>query len=138
MERQFEGIRMNRADGADSLALARRLREAREYIGLSQESVAEYLGLSRPSVSSIERGTRKVSSFELKHLAELYRKSVAFLLGIGNETDDNWSVDSYTKALFRTTQKLDDTDRDQVLRFVEFLKHGPPLNAGITYNDTSD
>lgn len=125
---------MNRSDikqgtihDTDALELAKRLREAREYIGLSQGSVAEHLGLSRPAVSSIERGTRKVSSFELKHLAELYRRSIAFFLDINDETDDNRSADSYTEALFRTTQRLDDADRDQVLRFAEFLRHGPAL-----------
>ena len=120
-------IKQDITHDADALALAKRLREAREYIGLSQESVAEHLGLSRPAVSSIERGTRKVSSFELKHLAELYRRSVTFFLDIGNETDDDWSTDSYTEALFRTAQRLDDADREQVLRFAEFLEHGPPL-----------
>lgn len=68
-----------------------------------------------------------MSSFELKHLAKLYRRSVAFLLDINNETDDDWSADSYTEALFRTAQRLDDADREQVLRFAEFLEHGPPL-----------
>ena len=113
------------ATDGDTQALAERLREARDYVGLSQEAVAEYLGVPRPAVSSMERGTRKVSSLELKRLAELYRRSVAYFLGADSESEVMLGVDSYTGALFRATQSLDETDRDQVLRFAEFLKQGP-------------
>ena len=110
----------------DALGLAERLREARDYVGLSQEMVAEHLGVPRPAVSSIERGTRKVSSLELKRLASLYRRPVTFLLGTDAEPDFTMSPDSFVGALFRATQELDESDRDQVLRFAEFLKQGPP------------
>ena len=42
-------------------ALGERLREAREYVGLSQETVANALTIPRPSVSDMESGKRKVS-----------------------------------------------------------------------------
>jgi len=45
---------------ADEERLSQRLREAREYLGMSQEFVAEHLGLSRASVSAIETTKRKV------------------------------------------------------------------------------
>jgi DNA-binding XRE family transcriptional regulator len=44
------------------------VREAREYVGLSQEAVAKALGIPRPSVSSMESGKRKVSMIELQQL----------------------------------------------------------------------
>ena len=113
-------------DDADAQALAERLREARDYVGLSQELVAEHLGVPRPAVSSMERGTRKVSSLELKRLAALYRRPVTFLLGTDAEPDVTMSPDSFVGALFRATQELDESDRDQVLRFAEFLRQGPP------------
>ena len=114
----------------DAQALAERLREARDYVGLSQEMVAEHLGVPRPAVSSIERGTRKVSSLELKQLAALYRRPVAFLLGTDTETEAAMDGDSFAGALFRATQELDESDRDQVLRFAEFLRQGPPPRNG--------
>ncbi|MBC7362517.1 MAG: helix-turn-helix domain-containing protein [Candidatus Aminicenantes bacterium] len=52
--------------------LARRLRQARESAGLSQEKVASALHLSRPAIAQIEAGKRKVSSIELVTLARLY------------------------------------------------------------------
>ncbi len=111
---------------ADTRALADRLRDARSYLGLSQENVAEHLGIARPAVSAIERGTRKVSSLELKRLATLYRRSVSYFLDAEPESAVVLGADSFDGALLRATQALNEADRDQVLRFVEFLKQGPP------------
>ena len=61
--------------------IAERLREARDYLGLSREFVAEHLGIPRASVSAIETGRRKVNSLQLKRMASLYKTSIAFLLG---------------------------------------------------------
>ncbi len=70
-------------------SMGARLRQAREYLGLSQEAVAEALGVPRASVSAMESGRRKVSSLELRD---------------------------------RATKNLTQEDREQVLRFAEFLK----------------
>ena len=110
----------------DIQALARRLRESREYLGLSQEVVAERLGVPRASVSAMEAGKRKVSSMELRDLARLYRTSIEQL--IGEETDQ----DPVVGALYRTARNLTQEDREQVLRFAEFLRSAgaaPPPEA---------
>jgi transcriptional regulator with XRE-family HTH domain len=112
-------------DGSDARRLAERLRQAREYLGLSQEAVAEYLDIPRPAVSSIENGTRKVSSLELKRLAELYRRPIAYFLD-DEAAEPVLRADKYTGALFRVVTNLSDTDREQVLKFAEFLRQGPP------------
>ena len=62
-------------------ALGLRLKEAREYLGMSQEFVAEQLGVPRASVSTMETGKRKVSSLELKQLARLYKADNPTLFG---------------------------------------------------------
>ena len=113
-----------------TMQLAERLREARDYIGLSQESVAEHLGLTRPAVSAIEHGSRKVSSLELKKLAHLYRRPIVHFLEPESGSNAVLSADPFTTALFRATHDLDDTDRDQVLKFAEFLRQGPPPQRG--------
>jgi transcriptional regulator with XRE-family HTH domain len=100
----------------DIQALAHRLRESREYLGLSQEVVADHLGVPRASVSAMEAGKRKVSSMELRDLARLYRTSVQHLLG--EEPDQ----DPVVGALYRTARNLTHEDREQVLRFAEFLR----------------
>ncbi len=104
--------------------LGERLRESREYLGLSQEAVAEALGIPRPSVSAIEAGKRKVSSVELTRLARLYRRPYEFLLGEQGTNDD--AVDDTSKELYRAASELSDTDREQVLRFAQFLKRAGP------------
>ena len=48
--------------------LAQKLREAREYLGLSQEYVSQQTKMTRPAISEAEAGRRKVESLELKRL----------------------------------------------------------------------
>jgi transcriptional regulator with XRE-family HTH domain len=113
-ERTAEEKRHQQTD--DVVALAKRLRESREYLGLSQETVAEHLGVPRASISAMEAGKRKVSSIELRDLSRLYRISVEQLLG--KESED----DPVVGALYRTARTLTPEDREQVLRFAEFLR----------------
>src|SRR6266571_7540336 len=65
----------------DRKTLGERLREAREYLGFSQEEVATFLGVSRSALSLIETGQRKVDALELKKLAGLYKRSVGYFTG---------------------------------------------------------
>jgi transcriptional regulator with XRE-family HTH domain len=100
---------------SEELALAQRLREAREYIGLLQDDVAAALDIPRASVSAFESGKRRVSSLELRRLGRLYRRPVAWLL---NEEGAELEMDA---PLHRVTEALSDHDKEQVLRFAEFL-----------------
>lgn len=94
--------------------LGQRLREAREYLGLSQDETAKAIGIPRTSVHAIEAGKRKVSGLELRRLGRLYRRSVAWLLG-----ED--APDPTSEPLLRAAKALSETDREQVLRFAQFL-----------------
>lgn len=99
--------------------LGERLRGSREYLGLSQGEVADQMNLSRPAITNIESGRRKVSTFELARLARLYRQSYDYFLGEAPEVAE----DETTGALFRTTRDLSDGDKEQVLRFAQFLRN---------------
>ena len=107
----------------EHLQLGRRVREAREYLGLSQESVAEYLGIPRASVSAIETGRRKVSSGELQQLAHLLKRPITALLGEDDMVETEEPADPTFRALFRTARALSPEDRQHVLRFAQFLRH---------------
>lgn len=98
-----------------SLELADRIRAEREYLGLSQEQVSRALSVSRAAVSAIETGRRKVSSVELARLAKLFGTSTDRLLGSEVPADES------VTQLFRATKDLSAHDKDQVLRFAEFL-----------------
>jgi transcriptional regulator with XRE-family HTH domain len=104
------------------IELGARLRESREYLGLSQDEVASALGIQRPAVTLIESGGRKVEAIELKKLATLFGTSVEFLLtGQRNTSPD----DEKLAYLARATQGLSDSDLDQLLRFSDYLRTSP-------------
>ena len=98
--------------------LGKRIREEREYRGLSQEEVARYLGVPRSAVSLIESGARRVSAEELSQLARLYQISMESLTRHGDEEVEPESV----RLLARATAELSPTDRNEVLRFAQFLR----------------
>lgn len=100
--------------------VASRIREARESLGLTQEEVSGALGIPRTSVHAMETGKRGVSALELRRLARLYRRRVEWLLGEEEET----LVAAADGALYRATRDLSEEDKDQVLRFAEFLAAG--------------
>ena len=108
----------------ESAEVGRRLRSARETLGLTQEDVAAALNLQRTSVIAMEAGKRNVTALELRRLARLYRRDVTWLLGEGQETLDTAAAEN--QALFRATAQLSDEDKEQVLRFAQFLAAGKP------------
>lgn len=112
------------------LELATRLREVRDYLGFSQQFVAESTGIPRSAISDIERGVRRVEALELRRLARLYRHPVGYFLG----KDDGEDVTpTEVQALARAAQDLTPEDREELLRFANFLRqHGrtTPRNGG--------
>lgn len=98
--------------------LGRRLREARDYAGLSQDFVAAHTGLRRTAISDIERGKRQCTGPELRLLASLYGRTADSILGA-----EELEPDDAVRALNRTVTALDEADRAEVLRFAEFLRN---------------
>ena len=72
--------------------LGRRLREAREASGMTQEQVSRELGLSRASVAQMELGNRQVTSLELDRLAYLYVRDIRQFLAETFEPQDALTV----------------------------------------------
>lgn len=116
---------MNARDESEEqrAAIAQRLREGREYVGLSQEEVAQALGLSRPAITNIETGNRRVEAVELDKLATLYRQSVIYLL-TGEDPVESTSP-LQVAFLARALQGLSKKDVEEVARFATFLKRSP-------------
>lgn len=105
----------------DRSLLAERLKQAREYLDLSQDEVAKAVGLPRTAISLIESGQRKVDALELKRLAGLYQRSVSFFTG--DVPADQLPDD--IEHLARTAKKLSSRDRQELARFAEFLTARP-------------
>lgn len=115
-----EPTRKDTDEGTEGYAsMGARLRQAREFLGISQEAVADVLGVPRASVSAMESGRRKVSSLELRDLSRLYKRPLDWFYGAEN---DPIAEDETVSALFRATSNLNQEDKEQVLRFAEFLK----------------
>lgn len=100
--------------------IGRRLKETREYLGLSQDEVATAIKIARPAISLVESGERKVDALELKKFADLYRQSVAYFLGETDETATALAKD--VAFLARTATQLTPEDQKELLRFAQFLK----------------
>ena len=96
-----------------------RLREARDYLGLSQQEVATALSLPRTAVSMMESGQRGVDSLELKALAKLYQRPITFFTGEEEVLGSDVGAD--VALLAKQVAKLSDQDRSELLRFSEFL-----------------
>lgn len=105
--------------------IGERLRQAREYLELKQEEAAEAIGLSRSALSLVENGRRKVDAVELARFAEVYGQTIESLTG--NSTTP--PLPESVQALARAATELSADDRDELLRFAEFLQsRGPRSN----------
>lgn len=111
----------------DRKALGERLREAREYLGFSQDQVATFLGIPRSALSLIETGQRKVDALELKKLAGLYKRPVGYFTG---EEAGDVSFSADVKHLARKVSELSADDREELGRFADFLRARKPKKEG--------
>jgi transcriptional regulator with XRE-family HTH domain len=99
--------------------LGERLRDARKYLGLKQEDVAAYLKIPRTALVDIESGQRRVEAIELTRLAKLYKQPVSYFTGEDEEAAD-LSVEA--AHLARQASELSKKDREELNRFVEYLR----------------
>ena len=99
--------------------LGERLRQARKYLGLSQEEVATYLKVPRTAVTGIESGQRRVEAIELKRLAEMYQQPVSYFTG---EDAEAAALPVDVAHLARAATQLSVRDREELGRFAEYLR----------------
>lgn len=99
--------------------LGERLREARKYLGLKQEDVAAYLKIQRTALGDIESGRRRVEAIELTRLAKLYKQPVSYFV---DEEAGAAALPPGVAHLARRAAELSDTDREELGRFVEYLR----------------
>lgn len=108
-------------DGAvERRRLGGKLRQAREYVGYSQDEVAGFLKVPRTAVTNMENGQRKVDALELKRLADLYRRPVNHFTS--DDDDAGAALPTDVAHLARQAAALSPKDREELGRFAEFLK----------------
>ncbi len=109
-----------RSKQASRRSLGERLREAREYLGFSQEEVATFLGIARSAMSNVEAGQRKVDALELKKLAALYKRPLDHFTG--EEPIGEPPLPEDVAHLARKAAELSRDDRAELARFADFLR----------------
>lgn len=95
-------------------ALARRIREARESLDLTQAEVARELGVHRPTISEIEAGRRALNSLELYQLSRIFAVTVSDLL-----REEPLKTSEVERALFRRQGLDTPVTRRALRRFVQ-------------------
>ncbi len=109
--------------------IGRRLRRARENLGLSQEELARRLDYNSPTtVSNFESGERKISIADLQRVAGILGLPLGYFLGEGgNDVDTNY-------FRFRA-REVRPGARKAVATFLSFAKqHGrvPSIPSGLS------
>jgi transcriptional regulator with XRE-family HTH domain len=113
------------APDPNRIALGARLREAREYLGLSQDEAAKAVGIARSAVSLIESGQRTLDALELQKFAQAYGRTTEFFLGEVRSI----VADPATEHLARSWGSLTEQDRQELAQFAEFLRARKKLSG---------
>ena len=94
--------------------LGRKLKDLREKIGFSQKFVAKELEITRQAIINIESGKRKIDSFELFKLADLYNISVTDLI-----TEQEPQISNFQEAIVHLRNKnlLDEEEKKALFEF---------------------
>jgi len=106
-------------DRSERMQLGDRLRDARNYLGLTQEEVAAALSIPRTALTDIEGGRRRVEALELARLAKLYRQPLSYFTG-GDESAAALPPD--VAYLARQAASLSSQDREELGRFADYLR----------------
>lgn len=88
---------MSEAQNKMMFIIGKRLKQARETLGYTQEQVAEKLDIGRPRYSDIENGKRNIPLKELYAFCEFFARPIEYFL------KESAVVESGFKVLFRKT-----------------------------------
>ena len=107
----------------EAVQLGMRLKEAREYVGITQEEAANHLSLRRSAISEMEAGKRGVGALEMKSLAALYERPTSWFTG-----EIEQQVPEDVAFLARTVSDLSENDKGELASFAEFLRARSKVN----------
>ena len=104
------------------VAIAARLRMARQEAGLSQGQAAKLMEMHRPTVSEIEAGRRRLAADELARFAKTYGVSAAWVVGENDDYSDD--VSDRVKLAARQLSGLNNDDLDKLMRLLRSMRGG--------------
>ena len=105
------------------LLVGRRIQQAREEVGFSQEELARKLGYSSATaVHYLEKGQRKLKVEDLRKLSQIFNKKVDFFL-------KEEPTDQIAAILYRASFELAPPSHNELTRLMKFFElreAGPP------------
>lgn len=110
-----------------TIDLAKRIIDLRESKNWTQTQLAKKMDLSKSIMSKIESGHRKITTDELKSLAEIFSVSIDYLLRIASSTTSSQTTSfdihdllkSNAQILYNNQGFLSKTDRSYINDLLE-------------------
>ena len=121
----------------DPRILGRRIQEARNGRGLTQQEVADYLEVARTTVTALEKGDRRIRHNELIKLARILGRPIADFVGYREPLAD-FSVQFRTSARNVSSTEIqkehDDAVHDFQLLCQDYLHLETITGARVRYS----
>ena len=93
------------------IQIAEKLKDARKYLGLTEEVAAAHIGISKEKLLVIEEGEELIDKSIIVKLSQLYRHPISYFFGQESLNKNP------TPLLARTGNDLSEIDRTQIERF---------------------
>lgn len=103
-----------------SIEIGKRIRQAREERGMSQQEVADRLNISRPQFTHYENGRNLIGLESLLKLPYILDKELMFFLGI-SDTGTLADLPPSILRIIEVLKTLGPDDKETVGKFVEYL-----------------
>lgn len=100
-------------------AIGVRIRKLREKFDISQKDLAKELCIDKGVMNRIELGTRPVRDDELFRLANYFKVSADYLIGISSLK--NYELDSSVSTIVNKIELLSDNDKYTINKFLDFM-----------------
>lgn len=114
--------------------IGKRIQQAREDKGLSQEQLSRLIGCSQSALSNYEKGKRRLYLTQLDLLAGALDKPIDYFM---LTDDENSPAVDYTAAqpppsrLLQEIEDLSAADRRELLDFLDFLRWRRSQKGGV-------
>lgn len=92
----------------------KKLRNAREYLGLTQDQVASTLNLTRNIIVNIENDKRAIKSDELYKFSKLYGLTMEEIVS------DEKEIDLTNQVFARGFDTLSEKDKQEIINLIKF------------------
>ena len=93
----------------------KRLLSLREERKLSMEEVATAIGITKSTLSKYEKGKNEPGMMIAKHLADFFKVSIDWLIGVTEEKNSVKNIDNLYLS-------LTENDKKEAVRYMLFLK----------------